>query len=82
MFFNQPPVTAVEILSPKQAITDLTDKALKQYFPAGVRTVWLITPTTRIAQIMLPDGSIQTWASGVLIDPVTGMEVDLGYLFR
>jgi Uma2 family endonuclease len=82
IFYNQPPVIAVEILSPKQALTELTDKAYKQYFPAGVQSVWIITPTTRIAQTLLPDGSIQTWAAGILRDPVTGMEVDLGYLFR
>ena len=48
MYFNQPPIIAVEVLSPKQAVTDLTDKALKLYFPAGVQVVWIIIPTLRI----------------------------------
>ena len=82
IFYNQAPIVAVEILSPKQALTDLTDKAFKQYFPAGVQVVWLIIPTTRILQALLPDGSIQTWSNGVMKDPVTGMELDLGYLFK
>lgn len=82
IFYSQPPIVAIEILSPKQALTDLTDKALKQYFPGGVQVVWLVIPTTRIVQIMLPDASIQTWSSGVVKDPITGMELDLGYLFR
>ncbi|GAB2573372.1 Uma2 family endonuclease [Spirosoma areae] len=82
VFYNQPPIVAVEILSPKQALTDLTDKAYKQYFPAGVQVVWLIIPTTRILQTLLPDGSIQTWVSGLMKDPITGMEMDLGYLFK
>ena len=82
IYYNQPPVIAVEILSPKQALTDLTDKAYKQYFPAGVQVVWLILPTTRIAQILLPDGSIQTYANVVMHDPITGLEVDLNHLFR
>lgn len=82
MYFNQPPIIAVEVLSPKQAVTDLTDKAYKQYFPAGVQVVWIIIPTLRIVQALLPDGSIQTWSSGLMTDPVTGMELDLGYLFK
>lgn len=82
LFYNQAPIVAVEVLSPKQAVTDLTDKAFKQYFPAGVQSVWLIIPTIRIAQTLLPDGSMQTWASGILRDSVTGMEVDLAYLFK
>ncbi|ADB41782.1 Uma2 family endonuclease [Spirosoma linguale] len=82
IYYNQPPIVAVEILSPKQAFTDLTDKAYKQYFPAGVQSVWLIIPTTRIIQTLLPDGSIQTSVSGIMKDPITGMELDLGYLFK
>lgn len=82
IYFTQAPIIAVEVLSPKQAFTDLTDKALKQYFPAGVQVVWIIIPTTRIIQALLPDGSIQTWSTGIMRDPVTGLEVDLGYLFK
>jgi Uma2 family endonuclease len=82
IFYNQSPIVAVEVLSPKQAVTDATDKAFKQYFPAGVQVVWLIIPTIRIVQALLPDGSIQTWANGVMKDPVTHMEVDLAYLFK
>ncbi len=70
------------VLSPKQAVTDLTDKMLKQYFPAGVQVVWLIIPTIRIVQTLLPDGFIKTWSSGIMKDLVTGMEDDLTYLFR
>lgn len=82
IYYNQPPIVAIEILSPKQALTDLTDKAYKQYFPAAVQVVWLIIPTIRIVQVLLPNGSIQTWSSGVMHDPITGMEMDLGYLFK
>ncbi|SOD96311.1 Uma2 family endonuclease [Spirosoma fluviale] len=82
IYYTQPPIIAVEVLSPKQAVTDLTDKAMSQYFPAGVQVVWLIIPTLRITQAILPDGSIQTWSNGIMKDPITGMEIDLGYLFK
>ncbi len=35
IYFTQSPIIAIEVLSPKQAFTELTDKAHKQYFPAG-----------------------------------------------
>ncbi len=82
IYYTQAPIIAVEVLSPKQAVTDATDKALKQYFPAGVQVVWLIIPTIRIIQAILPDGSIQTWSAGVMKSPVTGMEINLEYLFK
>ncbi|MFD2571423.1 Uma2 family endonuclease [Spirosoma soli] len=82
IYYDQAPLVAVEVLSPKQAVTDLTDKAFKQYFPAGVQSVWIIIPTLRIVQALLPNGSIQTWASGIFKDPVMGLEMDLGYLFK
>ena len=81
-FYTQPPIIAVEILSPKQALTELTDKAYKQYFPAGVKAVWLIIPVLQVIHILLPDGSKRIFADGLLKDPVTGFDVDLAYLFK
>lgn len=82
IYYNQPPITAVEILSPKQGVTDLTDKAFKIYFPAGVQTVWLVVPMLHICQILLPDGTQLTWPNGMMRDPVTHMELDVDHLLR
>lgn len=82
IFYDQPPLTAVEVLSPKQGLSDLTDKAFKLYFPAGVKTVWLIVPMLHICQILLPNGTQLTWPSGVLKDPVTQLELDVDRLLR
>ncbi|MBU1822334.1 MAG: Uma2 family endonuclease [Bacteroidetes bacterium] len=82
IFYTKPPITAVEILSPRQALTELTDKAYKQYFPAGVQSVWLIIPVLQNIYILLPDGSKQIFAEGLMQDTVTGFELDLGYLFK
>ncbi len=81
-FYSKPPIIAIEILSPKQALTELTDKAYKQYFPAGVQAVWLIIPVLQVLHILLPDGSKRIFADGLLHDPVTGFELDLAYLFK
>ena len=82
IFYTQPPIIAVEILSPKQALTELTDKAYKQYFPAGVQAVWLLIPVLQIIHILLPDGSKRIFAEDTLQDPVCGFEIDLKYLFK
>lgn len=80
--YNQPPLTAVKVLSPKQGVTDLTDKAFKVYFPAGVKTVWLVVPMLHICQILLPYGTQLTWPNGTLKDPVTQMEFDVDHILR
>ncbi len=82
IFYTQAPLIAIEILSPKQALTELTDKAYKQYFPAGVQSVWLIIPVLQIVHILLPDKTKQVFISGLLTDPATGIEIDINYLFR
>jgi len=74
---------AIEILSPRQALSHLTDKAFKQYFPAGVKVVWMIIPVFRLIQIVLPNGDSKSLASHEIIkDPVTGIEIDLKTIFR
>ncbi|MBC7892297.1 MAG: Uma2 family endonuclease, partial [Sphingobacteriaceae bacterium] len=52
VFYNQPPILAVEILSPKQALTELTDKAYKQYFPAGIQVFWLVIPVLQVLHVL------------------------------
>jgi Uma2 family endonuclease len=82
IFYTKPPLIAVEVLSPKQGLSDLTDKAFAIYFPAGVRAVWLVVPLLHLAQVLLPDGTQSTFASGILKDPILGLEVDVDRLFR
>lgn len=75
-----PPLLAVEILSPRQALSDLTDKALDIYFPSGTSTVWVVIPHFRQVTIMTPDGQT-TITSGILKDEHTGIELDLVDIF-
>ena len=82
IYYSEPPLTVIEVLSPKQGLIDLTDKAFKVYFPAGVKTVWLVVPMLHICQILLPDGTQLTSPNGMMKDPVTLMEVDVDHLLR
>lgn len=76
-----PPLLAVEILSPRQALSDLTDKALDIYFPSGTSVVWVVIPHFRQVTIMTPDGQT-TITSGVVRDDHTGIELDLSSVFN
>ena len=76
-----PPLLAVEILSPRQALSDLTDKALDIYFPSGTPVVWVVIPHFRQVTIMTPDGQT-TVTSGTLQDEHTGIELNLVDIFN
>ena len=78
---TQPPLLAIEILSPRQALSDLTDKALDVYFPSGTPAVWIIIPHFKQINVMIPDGE-KTFTSGLVTDESTGIELSLEELFR
>ncbi len=77
---THPPLLAIEILSPRQALSDLTDKALDIYFPSGTSVVWIIIPHFKQVTVMIPDGQ-KTVISGKLLDENTGVELDLESIF-
>ncbi len=76
-----PPLLAIEILSPRQALSDLTDKSLEVYFPSGVPVVWVVIPQFKIVTVMVPTGQ-STVTSGTVVDEQTGIELDLGAIFE
>ena len=75
-----PPLLAVEILSPRQALSDLTDKGLDVYFPLGTPVVWIVIPHFRQVTVMTPQGQTSL-TSGVVRDDRTGIELDLAHVF-
>jgi Uma2 family endonuclease len=82
IFFSKPPITAIEIQSPKQATTDLTDKMNKVYFPAGVKSVWIIVPVLQLVIIRTTGGKSQTYTDGLIFDPITNIEIPFTKIFR
>ncbi len=82
IFYSNPPITAIEIQSPKQATTDLTDKMNAVYFPAGVKSVWIILPVLQLVMIRTHDGKKFTFTDGLIKDPVTSIEILFSDIFR
>lgn len=76
-----PPLLAIEILSPRQALSDLTDKALDIYFPSGTPVVWVIIPHFKQINVMTYNELI-TITSGVVFDKNTGIELNLIDIFN
>lgn len=82
IFFTEAPIIAIEVLSPKQALSEITDKVNTVYFPAGVQSVWIIVPLLQTVFIRTPDGGKWTFTEGVIKDPVTGIEMPFSKIFR
>jgi len=78
----EPPITIIEILSPKQAYNDLTDKIYDTYFRSGVKSVWLILPSVEAIQLFVPDQPVSYFNETVFQDPVNGIELNIKELFK
>lgn len=76
------PITTIEILSPTQTIDELQDKVWDIYFPAGVRSAWIVVPELKVIQLLLPEGEPQIFHKNTLTDPVTGIQVSLEEVFE
>jgi len=76
------PLGVIEILSPKQILSDLVHKSF-EYFKVGVKSYWLVLPDLR--SIYVFDGpnnhQVFTWKDQ-LKDEVLNIELDLGEIFK
>ena len=80
--YPNPPITAIEIISPTQSFDSLVAKIRQLYFPSGVQSAWLVLPTVRSIFLFLPGQPALTVSGGMLRDPVTGIELVMDAIFR
>jgi Uma2 family endonuclease len=80
--YTQPPITAIEILSPTRAFDELTGKIRKIYFPGGVQSAWLVVPTIKAVHVFVPNQPVKIYTEGSVIDPATGISLQLSDIFR
>jgi Uma2 family endonuclease len=79
---TEPPLTAIEILSPTRTIYYITtDKFFNSYFPAGVQSAWLVVPTFRTIYVYTPDWQYTTFVGNTLHDPATDITLPLNEIF-
>jgi Uma2 family endonuclease len=79
---QEAPILVIEILSPKQAFNDITDKIYNIYFPAGVSSAWVVLPPTESVMVFTPNDDIKTIRRGIVKDDTSGFEVDFSKIFR
>lgn len=80
--YLNPPITAIEILSPTQSFDYLVSKIRNQYFSSGVQSAWLLLPAVRSIYLFAPGQPDTAAYSGTLRDPATQIEVALDAIFR
>jgi Uma2 family endonuclease len=80
--YPDPPITAIEIISPTQSIDGLVEKIRMGYLASGVQSAWLVLPAIRSIILYLPGLPSQLVSEGTLRDPATGVELELAAVFR
>ena len=78
---KNPPLLAIEILSPRQIFDDITDKISDIYFPAGMKSVWVILPKVESVMLFRPNEKTKTYNGGILQDTESGFELDIDKIF-
>ena len=78
---TEPPLLAVEILSPTQPLDDLVQKT-NAYLEAGVQSCWIVQPSLQTITVFLPGQKPLTHTDGEVNDQATGITVKLEDVFR
>jgi Uma2 family endonuclease len=76
------PLTTIEIQSPSQSPEILIAKAWDSYFPAGVRSAWVVIPAMKAVRIILPDEQSFLFISGEIHDPATDIRISVEKVFE
>lgn len=78
---TEPPLCAIEILSPKQNLSELLTKS-RLYFDNGVQSYWLVIPDLETIYVFDADGSYSVFhQKEKLIDATLGIELELVDIF-
>jgi Uma2 family endonuclease len=75
-----PPLTAIEIVSPSQSINDFIPR-IEDYFRFGVQSVWLVQPPLQQIAIFTPEMKPQVFTHGEVVDPTLDVKVALAEIF-
>ncbi len=77
----EPPLLAVEIISPSQTLREI-NKKVQKYFAQGIKSCWIVQPELQIVSVLHPGAKPQTFSTGLVRDDVVGIEVPLEEVFE
>ncbi len=85
-FIDGPPTLAVEVISPDDRDSEITEK-LAEYLAAGAQRVWIVRPQNKSVMVCLPGGDAHIYTAGDTLTSddagfaVPGFELPLAELF-
>jgi len=81
MKMSEMPLLVIEILSPRQGSYEIVEK-FAVYFGLGVKSCWLVDPTTAIVAVYSALDQYQTYSAGEVIDQVLNIRLPLAEIFE
>ncbi len=78
---SEMPLLAIEIVSPRQGLYEITEK-FKLYFALGVKSCWLVIPSTQTVTVYAAPNNFQTFVAGEVVDDVVGVQLPLAEIFE
>lgn len=79
---TDPPLCAIEILSPTQSLQELITKA-KKYFGYGVESCWLVIPGLKNVYVFSDAATYQIFRDDqTLMDTALNVQIELSKVFR
>lgn len=77
----EPPLVAIEIISPSQTFAEMYDKARK-YFAQGVKSCWIVQPELQIISVLHPGEPPKTFTQGMVRDSAVDVEIPIEEVFE
>jgi len=77
---SEMPLLAIEIVSPKQSVFDITEK-FKIFFELGVKSCWLVEPITGIITVFSSPDKAKTFTTGEVGDEVLDIRLPIQDIF-
>ncbi len=78
----QMPLSTIEIQNPSQSPEDLVQRVWVYYFPAGVKSAWIVIPALKAVRIILPDDRNFLFMTGELHDPTNDIRIPVEKIFE
>ena len=78
---SEMPLLAIEVLSPKQGLQEIVEK-IDAYFALGVRSCWLIDPTTAIVVVYSTLNNRKIFTAGEVVDDIIGIRLPFDEIFE
>lgn len=78
---EEPPLLAIEIVSPSQTLDEFLHKA-ESYFASGVQSCWIVQPPIQAVTVLHPNERPRTFVEGMVEDASLGISIPIEEVFE